>query len=202
MFNSVTEIVQTLETVTKRPYLVGIDGRSGAGKSTLSNRLQDQLKDVVVVRKDDFYDVMDENVRAALDAEQGYYRYFDWQRLEQQVLRPLVGGQPAHYQRYDWVKNELAEKTAEVSPENIVIVEGVCSLRLELRNYYDLHIWVETSESERARRQIARRENTNEWIQRWAAAEKFYVDNFRPNRAAEFIVSGDYATLPWEGRTR
>ena len=190
MFNSVAEILRTLRTVTKRPYLVGIDGHSGAGKSTLSNRLKNQRNDVVIVRKDDFYQVMDENDRTALDAEQGYYQYFDWQRLERQVLVPLAGGQPAQYERYDWVLNELAE-TVAVNPANIVIVEGVSSIRPELRKYYDLRIWIETSAPERTRRQIARGENTNEWIQRWAAAETFYAENFEPNRSADFIVSGE-----------
>ncbi|MCZ6681510.1 MAG: AAA family ATPase [Candidatus Poribacteria bacterium] len=190
MFNSISSIVQELQAVTKRPYLVGIDGRSGAGKSILSHRLHEQLTDAVVVHKDDFYRVMDEAVRATFSAEQGYYRYFDWQRLEQQVLLPLTAQQTARYQRYDWVKEELAE-TIEVSSTNIIIVEGVYSTRPELTHYYDLCIWVETSETERFRRQIARGENTSEWIQHWAAAEIFYVANFRPSRSAHMIVVGE-----------
>ena len=188
--NTTTEILQKIEAVTKRPYLIGIDGRSGAGKSTFANKLQEQLTDVVVIHKDDFYRVMDEKVRATLNSEQGYYRYFDWERLEHQVLCPLSTGEIADYQRYDWGKEELAE-TIVVNPMNIIIVEGVYSTRPELRKYYDLCIWIETSESERLRRQINREENTNDWIQRWAAAEIFYITNFQTDLLQSMIVSGE-----------
>ena len=190
MFNSITEIAQVIETSTKRPYLIGIDGRSGAGKSILSERLNERLPNVVVVHVDDFYQVMLAVARESLDAEQGYYQYFDWNRLRQQVLIPLSIRKMARYQRYDWVKESLAENL-EVKPQGIIIVEGVYSIRPELRKYYDLCIWIETSERERLRRQIARGENTIEWIQRWAAAEIFYVENFCPQRFAHMIIAGE-----------
>ncbi|HEX4146573.1 MAG TPA: hypothetical protein VHY91_23935 [Pirellulales bacterium] len=40
------------------------------------------------------------------------------------------------------------------------------------------------------RRQIARAENSSQWIERWAAAELFYVDTFRPSHWAHAIVAG------------
>ncbi len=170
--NFTATILQKVEAVTKRPYLIGIDGHSAAGKSTFASKLREQLTDAPVIHMDDFYRVMDEKVRSTLDSEQGYYRYFDWERLEQQVLLPLSTGDIADYQRYDWGKEELLE-TIEVDPMGSVIVEGVYSTRPELRKYYDLCVWVETSESERSRRQMDRGENTSEWIERWAAAEMF-----------------------------
>lgn len=193
MLHSPSEILQHLAAATKRPYLVGIDGRGGAGKSTLAKRLCEQLPDAVIVHVDDLYRVIAESVRETFSPQQGYERNFDWQRLEQQVLIPLANGQPAKYERYDWVQKALAE-TIEVSPHQIVLVEGVTSTRPELRNYYDLRIWVETSDAERMRRQYARRENTNEQITRWAAAEAFYVENFRPAEPAHFIIAGELAT--------
>jgi uridine kinase len=187
--NATSIILQKIEAVTKRPYLIGIDGRSGAGKSTWAGKLRKQLPDVLVIHKDDFYRVLYEKVRATLDSEQGYYQYFDWERLEQHVLLPLSSGDIAHYQRYDWGKEKLLE-TIEVNPTSIIVVEGVYSTRPELRKYYDLCVWVETSESERLRRQKDRGENTSMWIQRWAAAEKFYVTNIRPSLSQSLIVSG------------
>ena len=190
MFHSIPEIAEVVKAVNRRPCLIGIDGYSGAGKSTLARRLQERMRDATIVRKDDFYRVLDEPVRATLDAEQGYYLYFDWERLEQQVLQPLAKKQSACYQRYDWVTAELAE-TITIRPEGFVIVEGIYSTRPELRDYYDLRIWVQTSEAERMQRQISRNENTSKWIQRWAAAETFYVERFRPGLSANIIVAGE-----------
>ena len=183
-------ILHKVELVKRRPYLIGIDGFSGAGKSTFAHELREQLSDTIVVHKDDFYRVMDEEIRATLDPEQGYYRYFDWERLEAQVLLPLSAGSIARYQRYDWGKKALSE-TSEVNPMAIVIVEGVYSTRPELRKYYDLCLWVQTSEFERSRRQMERDENTSEWVRRWTAAEIFYVKNFRPSLSQFMIVPGE-----------
>lgn len=193
MPHSTAELLQHLAAATKRPFLVGFDGRGGAGKSTLAKSWCEQMPDAVIVHVDDFYRVIEESVRESFSPQQGYERNFDWQRLEQQVLQPLTVQQPARYERYDWVQQALAE-TIEVNPHKIVLVEGVGSTRPELRNYYDLRIWVETSDAERMRRQYARRENTNEQITRWAAAEAYYVDNFRPAESAHFIVAGELAT--------
>jgi len=188
--NTLPEVLQEVKARAKRPYLIGIDGHSGAGKSTLANKMSAQCEDAIIVHKDDFYRVMDEKTRATLNPEQGYNQYFDWERLERQVLRPISNGQSASYQRYDWGTGSLAE-TIEVGPKNIIIVEGVYSTRPELFDYYDLCIWVETSEAERLQRQDARAENTNAWIQRWASAEMFYVTNFRPDLSKYMILLGD-----------
>ena len=190
MDTSFDGILTHLKAAAKRPYLVGIDGRSGSGKSVLAERLREQLSDIVVIHKDDFYRVMDEVIRAELGAEQGYYNYFDWGRLEHEVLLPLSDGQPARYRRYDWVKKELAE-TIEVGPQHIVVVEGVGSTRPELRDKYDFRIWVETGEAERLKRQLARTWDSLEWIQRWAAAETYYVETFQPMRSAHVVFAGE-----------
>jgi uridine kinase len=190
MITSFDDIVTHIKCVTQRPYLIGIDGRSGAGKSVLADRLRDHLPDLVIIHKDDFYRVMPESARAALNAEQGYRQYVDWNRLERQVLCPLSGGEHARYERYDWVRKELAE-TIEVSPLQIVVVEGVGSTRPELRDYYHFRIWVETSDATRVTRQLSRTWDSLDWIRRWAAAEEFYVNNFRPQLTAHAVVAGE-----------
>jgi len=106
---TLTQIVERILAFAKPVSLVAIDGRGGAGKSTLAEQLRAQLPDATVVHTDDFYHVMDPAVRAALSLEEAYQQNYDWQRLERQVLGPISQGKPAHYQRYDWGLNELAE---------------------------------------------------------------------------------------------
>jgi len=190
MFSSLPEIIAKLEAVAKRPYLVGIDGLGGAGKSTLAAMLQQELTDFVVVHNDDFYQVLDEALRARLNPEQGYRRYFDWQRLRHQVLIPLSAGRAAYYERFDWPTGQLAE-AIQVAPSSIIAVEGVYSTRPELRDYYDLTIWVETSDAERARRLDERNENSHAWMGRWAAAENYYVESQQPHRQVHVTVVGE-----------
>jgi uridine kinase len=156
------DILRRITDSTKRPYLVGIDGCSGAGKTSLAHWLSDQLDEATVIHKDDFYSVLDERTMASFDAEQGYYRYFDLDRLESQVFVPLANRERSKYQVYSWTKGEL-RGTKVVEPGGVIFIEGCYATRPELRHYYDFCIWVETSAQERSRRQRARGENASEW---------------------------------------
>lgn len=181
----------------KRPLLVGIDGYSAAGKSSLARRLAEVLPAVTVVEIDDFYRVMDEDERFALAPQEGYGRDYDWERLRSDVLEPLSAGRVARYRRYDWDTGSLGS-WVEVKPEGVVVVEGVYSLRPELRPFYDVSLFVATPSAARKLRQHSRPES-DAWKLRWDAAERFYVATHRPDLAAHLVVSGldvsaDYET--------
>jgi len=129
------------------PILVGIDGAGGSGKSTLARQLGDLREVISVVHMDDFYRPMDEATRITLSPQEGYMRYFDWERLRDEVLTPLSMGKPGHYQRYDWPTERVLPEIVPVEPNGVVIVEGVYSLRPELAQYFDLTVFVETAQA-------------------------------------------------------
>jgi len=85
----------------KSCLLVAIDGHSAAGKSTLAGVIAHQLPNVTIIHVDDFYRPLDEQERESLNAQDGYYQYYDWERLEAQVLKPLSLGQDIRYQKYN-----------------------------------------------------------------------------------------------------
>ena len=169
--------------------LLAIDGHSAAGKSSFAHALQQSRSDITIIHTDDFYRPMAEDIRARLDAAGGYDQYYDWQRLETQVLRPLHSNAAARYQRYDWATNALGE-WCEVPPEGIVVVEGCYSVRPELRSYYQLILLVTTSEEERSQRQLQRADEAA-WVARWNAAERYYMEHHQPHTYADIIVSGE-----------
>lgn len=188
VLSTYADVVALLRARAARaPLLVGLDGHSAAGKSTLAQHLQQQLANLTIVRADDFYRVMDADERAALDAAGGYALYYDWQRLERDVLVPLSQGRAARYQRYDWANNCLGGWTA-VEPRGIVVVEGVYTTRPELRGYYDLTLWVATDFAMRMRRQNERADPA-EWVARWEAAEAYYVQQHAPQKHADAVIS-------------
>lgn len=172
----------------KELVLIAIDGHSAAGKSTLARTLQRVLENVQIVFGDDFYRVMTEAERFHLGAIEGHQRYYDWERLENQVLRPLSVQQPARFQVYDWEASTL-ERWKVVQPLGIVLVEGVFSARPELRHYYDAILFVETPKSIRDERQRQRGDATSLWFYRWEAAEKHYLETYGLDDHADLIVS-------------
>jgi uridine kinase len=178
-----------------RTVLVGIDGRGGSGKSTFARELAAVLPNATVVQFDDFYRPADERKgRAASDGEE-VGGSFDWRRVRDQVLQPLVDGAGARYQRYDWESDELAEWHL-ISPVGIVIVEGNYSTRGELRDYYDLTIWVDTPQEVRLRRGVERdgEHARARWLEDWIPEEDRYVGAHQPADRADIVISGTTST--------
>jgi len=172
--------------------LVALDGMGGSGKSTLAAALTERCG-AAVVHGDDFYRPMDQAERAALSPEEGCDRYFDWQRLRDEVLLPLASGLPARYGRYDWGTGALApDETHTVARSGIVVVEGVYAARPELAGFYDLLVYVDTPPEESMRRLRERGHDHGplDWEARWRAAEEHYVATTRPRERADLVVAG------------
>ena len=183
-------VLEVLQRHAKRPLLVAIDGHSAAGKSTLARRIAELVDGVSIVSGDDFYRVMSEDECSGLTPEEGFERYYDWQRLEREVLEPLTAGRTSRYQRYDWTANRLGE-TVTVEPQGIIVIEGCYSLRLELRPYYHVTFFVETSEAARLERQRRRGDATEAQLARWDAAEAYHFAKNAPEKGADLVVCGD-----------
>jgi uridine kinase len=186
-----SQIDDLISAAVRRPVLVAIDGQGGSGKSTLAADFVAWAGRGVIVQGDDFYADVPETERAALDAAGGYERYFDWERLRSQVLMPArAGDRVLRYQRYDWASERLGP-WVEVPMPDVVVVEGVYMLRPQLLGLLDVKIYVRAGEDTRIDRQIARAENSPDWITRWVAAEDFYVAACQPWRNADLVINGE-----------
>jgi uridine kinase len=188
------DVLQVLDLIlgrrTEPVTLVAIDGHSAAGKTSLAREIEESFSDVSVVHMDDFYRVMDSEARERLDAAAGYELYYDWQRLEREVLQPLSQHQAAFYHRYDWANNKVTDAEVILQPIGIVIVEGCYSARAELRDYYQARVLVETPAEERLERQRQRADASKEWLEKWDAAERYYLELSNARAFADLIVRG------------
>ena len=157
--------------------LVAVDGPGGSGKSTFADRLARWAGDAPVVHTDDF---------ASWDEPLDW-----WPRMLAQVIDPLRVGEPAHYQRYDWVDRALAEWHT-IAPVPIVIIEGVSSARREWRQHLAFVCWMETGRDVRLRRGLDRDGDDalplwNEWM---ANEDRHFADD-DSRAAADLLVDGD-----------
>lgn len=188
-----SQIDDLIGAAARSPVVVGIDGQGGSGKSTLAGEFVARAGRGVIVAGDDFYADMPDAQRAALDASGGYERYFDWERLRAQVLIPARAGDGLlRYQRYDWARERLGPWVETPMPD-VVVVEGVYTLRPQLLGLLDVKIYVRAAEHARMDRQIARGQNPSDWITRWVAAEDFYVAVCQPWRNADLVIDGEDA---------
>jgi uridine kinase len=174
--------------------VVALDGRSGAGKSTLAARIADPL-DAAVLHGDDFYRDMPDADRVALSAEQGVARYFDWERLRDEALRPLARTEPARFGCFNWLAGRGLTSAVSIEPRDIVIIEGVYSARPEFDDFLALKVLVEAADDDREQRRQLRRRTVSRndpdgWDARWGAAERVYFECVRPRNTFDLVVSG------------
>lgn len=176
------------------PLLVAVDGLGGAGKSVFADNLVRRLQALKIgaeiVHMDDFYLPTAQRLQGS-GQENRIGSNFDWQRLRDQVLIPLSRGRQVVYQRYDWGADSLGEWIA-LSGQPIVIIEGVYTLRHELRSYYHLTVWIDCPRATRLARGIARdgEDARQQWEEEWMPREDRYLASHMPHLAAEWVYAG------------
>lgn len=150
---------------------VGIAGHGGAGKSTLASR----IPGAQVVGTDEFWD------------GEG----FDLERLEAEVVAPLLAGRVAGYDAWDWTEKRQRGRR-EVRPTGTVVIEGVCALHRRFRDAYDVRVWVEAPYEVRLARGVARDGEGARvtWLERWMPSEDRYVERDDPIPSAHVVVDG------------
>ena len=143
-----------------------------------------------MIEGDDFYRPLAESTRAALTPLEAVDLLFDWERLRDEALAPLMRGEEARYRRYDWDADRLGEEVAVVGASGVVLVEGCYVARPALRGYLDVIVLVDAPRDLCIARQLARGDDEPEQIARWRAAEDWYFERQDPRRVADLVVDG------------
>ena len=133
---------------------------------------------------------MDEHTRSALSPRQSVDLYYEWRRMRDEAILPLLAGTPAIYQPYDWDSNQLAVRQVRIEPASLVVVEGLFVARPEMVHLLGITVVVEADSKTRAIRQAHRADATNDWLRRWDRAERYYLSEVRPPASFDFRISG------------
>jgi uridine kinase len=141
------------------PLLLGIAGGTGSGKTTLAEAIVRSLpeKRAALIQHDWYY--LD---RSHLAPEERARLNFDEPSALDNArfaadLRALKEGRIAECPRYDFSTHTRVPATARVEPHSIVIVEGILLYAVaEVRDLFDLRLFVETDDDIRLLRRIRR----------------------------------------------
>jgi len=177
------------------PLLIGIAGGTGSGKTTLAARLVSELGGGVALIEHDWY----YRDRSGLsEAEREEVNYDEPAALDNQLLAQHLGelraGRAVHCPQYDFATHTRKTTTRAVAPARIVAVEGILLFAIpELREAFDLRVFVDTDDDIRLLRRISR--DIVERRRDIASIEHQYYSTVRPMHVQYVAPSKRHAHL-------
>ena len=144
--------------MNKKPFLIGIAGGTGSGKSTFSGSLQKMYPgDLLIIPYDNYY----KSQEGLTDEEKAKVNYDCPDVLDTKILinnlKDLIKGNNAEIPLYDFATHLRKKEVLDVAPKPIIMVDGIMTFHDEnLREMFDLKIFVDSPEEERLKRRIER----------------------------------------------
>lgn len=139
--------------------IIGIAGGTGSGKTTVVNQIIKQLPtdEVCVISQDSYYKATDNlsyDERTKINFD--HPRAIDFDLLIKH-LNALKNGNSIDQPVYSFVTHNRTKDTVKTSPRKVVIVEGILIFNNEeLRNLFDIKIFVHAETDERLIRRMRR----------------------------------------------
>jgi len=139
--------------------IIGIAGGTGSGKTTVVNNILKNLntENVLVISQDSYYKdhkelPFDERSKMNFD----HPRSIDFDLLTNDILK-LKNGESIEQPVYSFITHSRQDETILTHPKNVIIVEGILVLtHPELRDLFDVKIFVHADSDERLIRRIRR----------------------------------------------
>lgn len=193
----VLAVIRRLLSLQPSPIAVALDGGSGAGKSTLASLIESEL-DATLIPLDDFFaaDIPDSQWDE-FSVEERLDRVFDWARLRENAVEPLLAGKPAKWHPFDFQSGLRPDGTygiridpVEKKPADVILIEGAYSAHPALDDLIDLAVLIDVPIEERHAR-LETREDKDflaKWHSRWDSVERYYFDQVRPRNSFDLIV--------------
>jgi uridine kinase len=178
------------------PIAIGIAGGTGSGKTTVARKIVEALPKgrAVLVQHDWYY--LD---RSHLSAEARSGINFDEPAALDNGqlasdLRALKAGTAVDCPSYDFATHTRRKDSVRVEPRSVVVVEGILLFAVpELREVFDLRLFVDTDDDIRLLRRIRR--DVEDRGRDIASIERQYCDSVRPMHQLHVEPSRRHAHL-------
>jgi uridine kinase len=158
-----------------------LDGPGGSGKSTLARQLAADLN-ASIIPMDDFL-LPPEKYRVSVVAKN-----YDLDRFDIEVAKPLSFGAPISYTRTN--PDGYSTEKIRVPTSRPVIVDGIYSMDVRFRSYYDFTIFMDADKETLLRRATQIQGSSGTWLDKWLVGEETYLEAQSPISAATLILDG------------
>ncbi len=138
--------------------VIGIAGGTGSGKTTLIERIQTEFKEGIVVLAHDYY-YKDRSELELKERERLNYDHPDSFETDLLIyhINKLKNGESVFRPVYDFTIHNRTKEKVKVDTADVIIVEGILIFEnRELRNLFDIKIFIDTDADVRIIRRILR----------------------------------------------
>ncbi|UNY98792.1 uridine kinase [Zhouia spongiae] len=139
--------------------IIGIAGGTGCGKTTVVNQIINELpeKEVGIISQDSYYkDTSHLSYEERTKINFDHPRAIDFDLLVSH-LKELKEHKTIHQPVYSFVKHNRTQNTILTHPRKVMIVEGILIFtNKELRDMFDIKIYVHADSDERLIRRVKR----------------------------------------------
>ncbi len=137
--------------------IVGIAGGTGSGKTTLAEKIHTNFPESILINQDSYYkDISHLTLNERKNVNFDHPNSLEFALLSKHLI-DLKQGHTVNIPIYDFCSHSRTDKTHKINPSNIIIVEGILLLSInELRDLFDLKIFVDTDSDVRILRRIER----------------------------------------------
>jgi uridine kinase len=177
--------------------LVGIAGGTASGKTTIAEKIHEVFPQTsLIISQDNYYkDLTHLSKEEQKKVNFDHPNSIDFDLLKKHLLL-LKAGDAINEPIYDFCTHGRKQTTIELEPKRIIIVEGILVLAVpEIRNIFDVKIFVDTDDDIRLLRRIERdikyRNRTFESVrdQYLATVQPMHNEFVEPSkRYADFII--------------
>lgn len=193
----------------RRPVLVGIDGGDGVGKTWFADELAGVLSErgtpTVRAGVDDFHHERAHRHARGRTPETVWERSFDYRALRRELLDPWLRGAGSFRRRWHDLATDvhLDEEPEEVPGAGVLVVDGVFLQRPELRDAWDVTVWLEAPDEVRVARLVERDggppDPGHPDHRRYREAQRRYRERYDPADSADIVVDNTDLDRPSRG---
>lgn len=165
----------------KNCILVGVAGGSGSGKTTVANNLVKTFKaeDAVLVEQDAYYrELTNMSLEERAKVNFDHPDSIEFELLKEHLIS-LKNGVAIDRPIYDFTTHSRKEGAVRINPSKIIIVEGILIFAVpEIRELFDMKIFVDTDADEMILRRIER--DMNERGRSFESVKNQYLTTVKP----------------------
>jgi uridine kinase len=184
----------SIAAFAKEPILVGIAGGTGSGKTTLAEKIHQAFPQSILISQDSYYkDYPDIPFEERIKMNFDHPNALEFSLLRDHLI-DLKNGIPIEQPTYSFHFFAREKETKWVEPFPIILVEGILLLAAtEVRDLFDIKIYVDTDDDVRVLRRIER--DMVERSRDFNSVKEQYLTTVKPMHEAFVEPSKKYADV-------